>query len=431
METVHSKTKSKLLMIIYLFLLVFNPPLFKNSSFTIVLALFAGGYLLVNWRRTKLVARKCMVNKFAPIFIFSAFYILMVVLINSLFNSDIHFLSYLSTFVKYVFYYMVLIAVVLFINSVSEKKHFTVSDLVICFIWAGALQAFITILTYLFPTVREFTIQLISNNSNSEKISRIIHNTKYFRNYGLASSLYDTFGYSTAILVSLSFVYGLYKKIFYRYLAFVLIAMPFFNSRVGLLLAIVGIVVAIIFFSKPKGIRDVVNKFFTVGIIIIGIIIFYYTLKSRILMNGSLSSEWITSGINDTILFFSGQSSSGYYATLVNNFFFFPTLLKTIIGAGATPMVLIEKNTDVGYVLNIWSYGAIGSIIIYYMNYKIFKTAYKCSKNQMNKTIVFILAIMFFIFMVKLNSLGYGQASVITFPLLFKIIHDQNINEEI
>lgn len=226
-------------------------------------------------------------------------------------------------------------------------------------------------------------------------------------------------------------MYGLYKKIFYRYLAFVLIAMPFFNSRVGLLLAIVGIVVAIIFFSKPKGIRDVVNKFFTVGIIIIGIIIFYYTLKSRILMNGSLSSEWITSGINDTILFFSGQSSSGYYATLVNNFFFFPTLLKTIIGAGATPMVLIEKNTDVGYVLNIWSYGAIGSIIIYYMNYKIFKTAYKCSKNQMNKTIVFILAIMFFIFMVKLNSLGYGQASVITFPLLFKIIHDQNINEEI
>lgn len=186
METVHSKTISKLLMIIYLFLLVFNPPLFKNFSFTIAFALFAGGYLLVNWRRTKLVARKCMVNKFVPIFIFSAFYILTVVLINSLFNSDVNFLSYLSTFTKYVFYYMVLIAVVLFINSVSEKKHFTVSDLVICFIWAGALQAFITILTYLFPTIREFTLQLISNNSNSEKIARIIHNTKYFRNYGLA-----------------------------------------------------------------------------------------------------------------------------------------------------------------------------------------------------------------------------------------------------
>lgn len=428
---VNANISSKILMVLYLFLVIFNPPLFKNFSFTIILSLFAGVYLLINWKRTQLVAQKCMLNKLIPIFVFSAYYILLIVLINSMFNSDISFSSYLSTFTNYVFYYGVLIVVILFINLVSEKKHLTFEDLLICFIWAGGLQVSITILSYLFPPVRELTLQLIINNSSSEKIARTVQYTKSIRNYGLASSLYDIFGYSTAILVSISFVYGLFKKHFYVWLSFLLLAMPLFNARTGLVLSIVGIIIALLFYLKPKSISDIANKFLVLATSITGVILIFYFINTRILMDGSSSSVWIMSGINDVISFISGKSESGYFSTVINDFIFFPTLLKTIFGAGATPMILIGENTDVGYIYNIWQFGIIGSVIIYYMNYKIFKLSYKNSRNPMNKAIVSFLLVMFFIYMIKLNSLGYSQASVITFPLLFKIIHDRNTETEI
>lgn len=89
-------------------------------------------------------------------------------------------------------------------------------------------------------------------------------------------------------------------------------------------------------------------------------------------------------------------------------------------------MISMGKNTDVGYVQNIWKFGIVGSIVIYYLNYKVFKLAYRYSNSSLEKIISIIMAIMFFIYLIKLNPLGYTQASVIMFPILFKIIYDNN-----
>jgi len=422
------KTKSKIFITFYLFLLIFNPPIFKNISFTVLLVSLSGLYLLLNLRKTKIMIKKLMMNKFFLIFLFSFFYISFISFFNAFFNNE-NILSYLLNFINYIFYYGALISVIIFINLISNKSKLTFNDLVSCYIWAGVLQAIIAISSYIFPEIRDFFLQLIISNSSSIKIFKTIQTTKNIRNYGFASSLFDIFGYSTSILVILAFVKGLYKNIFYIFLSLPLFIVPFLNARTGIILTFFGTILALIIFFKPENIYDILKKILIFLISIFLFIIVFDFFKNVILSISDQQRIWIISGIKNTFSFLLGESTTGYYNALLNRFIFFPSFFKTIFGAGATPMILINRNTDLGYIQNIWRYGIIGSLIIYIINYKIFKLSYILSKNKMQKTIVIILGFFFFVYMIKLNSLGYSQASVITFPLLFKVINDSNTNE--
>lgn len=428
MNITYKLIKAEIILSIYLFLLIFNPPIYKGFSFTKTFALLAIMYLIMYYKKTRMIIKRLNINRIIPIFLISVFYYLIVILINLMMSLNAPISSYFLSLFEYVFYYFVLLIVILSINLFCVNNNLKTDDLMFCFIIAGIIQTVIVLACYTIPSIRTFFLNLIINNSNSERISSTVYSNFNRRNYGWASSLYDIFGYSSAILVILAFVTGLYKKFRYVIFAFIMISMPLFNSRTGLFLVIIGIIYAFMVYLKTTVYRFTSNKFFKVVLALILVVCAYSVIQWKILSDGSDSSNWIISGIEETILFFSGHgtTSGGYYDAIINNSLFFPSLFKSIFGTGVTPMISMGKNTDVGYVQNIWKFGIVGSIVIYYLNYKIFKFAYRYSKSSLGKTISIIMAIMFFIYLIKLNPLGYTQAAVITFPILFKIIYDNN-----
>ncbi len=420
--------RSEIILSIFLFFLIFNPPIYKGFSFTKTFLFLATIYIIMHYRKTKTIIQKSHLNKIIPIFLISVYYYSIVILVNLLISLDVSVASYFLSLFEYLFYYFLLLIVILSINLFCVNYDLKTDNLIFCFIIAGSLQTLIVLACYSTPFIRTFFLNLIMNNSNSERISSIVYLNFNTRNYGWASSLYDIFGYSSAILVLLAFVTGLYKKFIYVIVAFIMIAMPLFNARTGLLFVIISLIYVLMVYIKTMTCAFTCNKFYKFVLALILAFFAYYVIYVKILSDGSDSSNWIISGIEETILFFSGYglTSDGYYDAIINNSLFLPSFLKTIFGTGVTPMVSIGKNTDVGFVQNIWKFGIIGSIFIYYLNYRVFKLAYKYSKNSFGKTMSIVMAIMFFMYLIKLNPLGYTQAAVITFPILFKIIYDNN-----
>ena len=75
--------------------------------------------------------------------------------------------------------------------------------------------------------------------------------------------------------------------------------------------------------------------------------------------------EWIAQGLSEIFGLFIGNKD-GYFETLFNDYLFFPNGLKEILfGTGINLFSSTWIRSDVGYVIDIWYLGIIGTIIKY------------------------------------------------------------------
>ena len=90
--------------------------------------------------------------------------------------------------------------------------------------------------------------------------------------------------------------------------------------------------------------------------------------------------------------------------------------MSLLFGTGLLPDQLIHKGSDVGYILHIWQYGVVGTLILLFAYYKVFR---KAAMSQMRPTSSFynILIILIAIYLIKLTCLGYSMVGVVVIPL--------------
>lgn len=403
--------RDKLLTILlsfYLFLLIYNPPIIAHLSFTVLFSLISFIYTIYNYRLLIRIIYNTKLKKYILLIgIFFLYYILCCAF-NSLILSEIYLVF--NTFFFCLVNIIMLLSVSFALIIYCYKMGISVDMLLRCFIYAGLIQGVLGLMSFMFPSIKEIFTTLLINSTDSFKISRSLIYTSSYRYFGLTSSPYDIFGYSTSLLAIMSIYYSLYKNIKYLLIALIISFCAIINARTSIIILSVSIIV--IFGKKLiRSKKNILNIAIFAVLIMVGMFIIVSIMK-----NGSNNSEWVTSGFNEIVSFFVSNENIGYFDTLINDFIFFPdSLISILLGTSLTPMLLVNTNTDIGFIQNIWSYGIIGSIILYGSFVYLFIIAYKNAKDL--KKIIIVFGITTIIYMIKLNCVGYTQASVIFIPI--------------
>lgn len=426
-EIKKNKHHLSLWMIIYVFLVIYDPPILPQISFVRVLSVFSLIYILFNYRVAKQVIIKSNIFKFIIIYLVFYFYILLCETFNIFYAGSMGtYDSYVNMIISSLTSFGYLFILTSYIIIRFHMKGYNTEDLLITLIYVGLCQAVLTLLAFISPNIKSTFVELMSKNIiSSSVISDIVLRSSIRRVYGFATNLFDMFGYSSSILITIALLMGLSKKNKYFIIALILVIMPVLNTRTGIVLTILGflIVLFLYFIMKHKFL-----EFIKVIPIFVLIVIACVFLVNKVAIISPITYEWIQEGMQSTMnLFMSNEITGTYQYLLTDKFWFFPSGVSLIFGTGLRSLDIIGLNSDIGYVEMIWKFGILGSILIFGFFIKLFKDAYNASDNYVKKIIVIFLTISFFVYTFKLNAIGVNQASIIIFVICFKIMDDYSI----
>ncbi|WP_249869216.1 hypothetical protein [Oceanobacillus saliphilus] len=417
--------KLDIVLILYLFLWLFDPPLIKNFSFEPILTIYSIIYVVLNYGYAKVAIAKSRITIFIKGYLLYFIYGVVITGLNFLFRNDVNLTSaFLNTFIGLISYGLYIIAIGLFVTTRSQKKGYDFYFLIKMIIFAASIQAVLVIASFLSSDIKNYFIQIMSTNiSSSNKISTYVTDISGKRNFGFAYSLYDMFGYVTSIMFITTFNYALYRNKLYFIISGAIFMMPLLNSRTGLLLSVLGLIISLLLYLIYSGKATSFLK------VLFSLLILSYLLSAvfnLIQLNAPTTYTWMKEGIDSTIaLITEGEVTGGYY-TNASMFWFFPTDLSIIFGTGLTPKDLINTGSDVGYVNVIWKFGIVGLLIVIALYTKLLKTVIKTSDSGLKKAIGFYLIFSVLIYMVKLDVVKASPGAYIMFLLCFIILYDNH-----
>lgn len=403
---------------IMLFFIVFNPPLIGGFSFTLLFLILSFLYCVKNVNILFSILRVKKIKSILNLIIIFFLYIFLTGFINyAEYNNTEIFSNIIDALVGYDSLLSISFAIVIF----SIKKKLDFDHLLRGYVFAGVYQSILGIACLLIPPVKTFFNSLVEMNSRSEKISRTIEFVSAYRNYGFASTLFDIFGMAMSVLAILAIFQGIKGKKSYYIAAAMITLCAVINSRTSFVLILVGLLVFVFSTRGKVTMGWVLKRVVFLMVVVVGIFFLFEWV-----VNNQTTDQlvWLASALTESQ---SDPESQGYFYTLLNEFIFFPdNALSILFGTGMSPMQLIDKNTDVGYIQYIWYYGIVGSVLLYLIYYKLLRYSVKLNTWPDNKLFQAIL-IMIAIYLVKLTCLGYSMASVIFFPIcVFTICNRDN-----
>lgn len=395
---------------IILFLVVYNPPIYAGISFSILAVLFSILIIISNRKILHKILSNRSIRSLLRLFLFFSIYFFIVALLNFFITANDNTIQSINDFlVSYVSFFLVTFAIVIW----AIKKNISFDQLCKLYLEAGIIQIILVFLCLTSPSIKTIFNEMTVSNTNSEKISMGYEFESAYRNFGFASTLYDIFGFAMAVLGIMSMAQALKGKKYYYIVSLAFAIAASINARSAFIIYIAGFMVMILA-PKDGKIRAgmIMRATLLLSIVFVGV----YFLFSWILKDTSSEQLlWLASAITETQSLSGGQSE-GFYDALFNRFIFFPDGLSLIFGTGMPPHLAINKNSDMGYIQNIWQFGIVGSIMIYAFYIRLFKNAIK-KLEWPDKTMLKTILIMMAIYLVKLTCFGYSQASVIFGPI--------------
>lgn len=389
------------------FLIIFNPPFLPVLSFTIIFTLIALIYCAVYNRNAISMVRNQQVKHWLKIFVvFYAYYFLvscLSMIVGSWpTNPVVVFIGSIVDVVSLLF--MTLFLCLSVYRTGGEFEDLT--DLIIS---AGVIESVFGIAAFLSPTIKEILNNITIANSNSDVVVSATVNAS-FRNYGIASTLFDSFGFGMSIIALLA----LHKGMAGRVKHFVYFAMIAFaaciNARTSMVLITSGSVI-IVFAKSSRTMKAIIGK----SLIIFGAIVVMIMVNAY-LKGEQANAQWLVSGIDDIKALLTGQEKTGIFLILSKELYIPQDIMQIIFGTGLIPAQAILKTTDIGYIQNLWSFGVIGSLMLYaFFAYGLLKWARIIKKER--PLSLAVLAVTFLFFM-KLNLWGYGISTVVYMTLL-------------
>lgn len=413
----HETWMQKILLGLYTFILVFEPPItpigqiYLTAIMTVMLIIANGGSKSIEqpMRRTKTV-------KVLIALILMSAYLLAVNLIDILFidQRDL-FDNRMRCFNQLFVLTSIQITGVLFVLSKAEQYSFSLRDVFDVVLVAGLIEGILVVIAYVAPPVRLFFMRYASD---------LYANPWHFerRGFGFSATLLDTFGYGIGLLSGILLLVEKDKPIAcLPYLA-MLIFVSFVNSRTGLVIITLAIMVKLV---SGRGIKGVLGLLF-----LFGSMIFLYKWMPDLILAGNKNSNitirWVTSALEDFYQIVTRQSAledAQFVSTIiplpVNLFEFF-------FGSGHSVYAMrdvLGYSSDIGYINLAWIYGVIGTSIYYLFTLYIFLEAYRSAQTAGIRALIVFLAISFFLVQLKGNVLGASPGICITYLCVFSVIY--------
>lgn len=269
---------------------------------------------------------------------------------------------------------------------------------------AGTLQLVLVIVSLTVPSIRTLFTNMIVSNVRSARLSEAVNTYLYLRSYGFASNLFDGFGYVTALIIVLTFLHGVSKKRkIVTALSLVMIIMPLLNSRTGLILSAFGILIVLLIWFRSQN----VMRYLFGGIFVVLLLVFI----SRIVPESTF--QWASRGIAQTFALITGGEKTGVYAEILQADIHFPP--DFFLGMGCDPNNIGLSGIDSGYIQCIWRHGLLGTIVLFGAFLYYFLYFGKRFDEKMEKTIIIVLPLLLFTYLVKISGFENAGGNFIIF----------------
>ncbi|MCI6517099.1 MAG: hypothetical protein MR442_07955 [Lachnospiraceae bacterium] len=406
----------KVLCSLYLFVLVFAPPIIPYPYLFLTIISFLA--LITTHRLTVWnVIRKSGIYEWVSVMALLAIYTIIVPLPISVRCNDIVNIShYISIINRYGVMIVVVSVCVTYLLCKAEQNRYGYEFLIESFIDAGVLEGTCSILAFLFPNVKNFFIFFMKRFSESMLYS----NTWYItvRSYGFASTLVDVFGFGVGVIAGICFFYGITGKKKYIIESVVIAVATLLNSRTGLLIYIIAVVVSILCVLQKRHFRKMLTT-----VIAIGILAFLSSNIIRIMSTNEYTLGWFQSGINSVFDFINGtgNSTGDAMSTLFqDDFWKLPDFPRIIFGTGHS-IYRAEGyvHSDVGYINELWLFGIIGCLLLYGKIVEMCMSLKRKSQIELFKYAAIFLLVSYFFFNIKGVALGYNPGAVSVFIIIF------------
>ena len=405
---------------VLLFLIIFNPPIYKGLSFTVAFTIISILYCMRNINKVLSFFRNKRFSICIKLFTtFYVYYALTGLIHYSSITYDTEMV--ISNILQFSTSYVSLFSVSLMLMLIMKRTLNDFSEVCKVYMCAGLIQTLIGIMCLFSVPIKSYFVNMMMNNSGSEKIASSLEFTSVYRNFGFASTLYDIFGMTMSVLAIITISMGLKGTSRYYLYGAAISLVAVINARTSAVL-IPACLIFILFANK--NIKNVFS--YRLKIILLGL---FVVIGGVVLMNVSTESqlEWLMSGYEDTSSLMEGERT-GVYNSILSKFIFFPSKISEILfGTGLSPAQAVHINSDMGYIQNIWNFGIIGSLLLYAFYITLFRSAWKQLigiDSILIKTILFMVAI----YMIKLTCLGYSMAALIFVPMCFYAISIPNSN---
>ena len=392
----------KIVFPILFFLVIFNPPFLPRLSFTILFTLIALFYCILH---QKFVIRLCSsfyLKQWMGILLAFFLYYFGISVFSELGN--VFAVSPFRMFLVSLANIVPLFAVSFFLCMAVFGKSETYDCLVDYVIHAGLIESLFGIMAFVSPAVKSALNGIMIANSRSEKIRHAV-NSASFRNYGIASTLFDSFGFAMSIMALLALYKAVEGKPKY-YLYFLMIAFTAsINARTSMILIVVGTGI-IILGKRSRTYKDKVGKLF---IVFLGV--FAVGLLGTYLSKGGANAEWLSNGVEEIKTLVIGRKTTGTFAVLLQEIVFPENPIALLFGVGLTPAQAAGRTVDMGYIQNLWMFGIVGSVLLYAFYLKAIGLWWKKIKEE--RALALSVAVVIFVFFLKLNLFGYGISTVV------------------
>lgn len=411
------KKFASLLFIIFLFCAVFTPDFFSFSMRYLIIIICALG---IGWKWVR--TRKAVFdNRFISIYKgfipFLVWFILaqIIHITTDVTNAGI----YIDTLEHTLEIFLAGFLIGLFFIYFCDDYTFDEKDVLRMLMIVTLIQFACVILALIFPGVRAYFISFVIRNSYSERLAQLAlasSSGRIDRSYGLSNNLFDSFGYITAILICVMFIVGMERKDSkIKITSILMILMPLVNTRTGIVLVLLGVLVGSAFYLDYRTLLK------NVGIVIFAVVAFL--LIARRLPDSMIS--WLTSGLVETQSIVGHSGNIGVYSKIFGTDLVYPS--SVLLGDGGLPKNLISYGVDNGYINSLWNFGLIGTALLLLGYFNMFRLAYSLSDDKMNKAISTVIGTIFYLYLFKVYSLDNFGGIVLVFGVITVILTRSNI----
>jgi len=392
-----------IIFIIYLFFIVYMPPLLKGGMIDRVMLVISVLYTVINIKHALYVINVKENKRMLLLSLILLIYSFLISILNhAIGNNHVNYYERpISIIIFIVYFFFIATSITIYCKKNSIVSETFLKMLVII----GLIQAFFVFSSLFFPEVRVYLLNMIEENASDVKIAESLsanHFTALRRNFGFADTLYDRFGYTCSILCGISFNLGLYKEKWGYYIAsLIFVFSTLLNARSGVVLCVVAILLSsIIFFINNRNSKNIIKL---LSFIIVAVIAFAVAL-SVLEQYSPDTYEWMSIGLSSFIGDTSqvARSADGTEFYLSNETWFFPDFFGLILGTALDPYYTLGYSTDNGYVEQIWNIGIIGLLISLFLFVGSIKHTLKICSSNIERGVLYIMIALILLYMIKL-----------------------------
>lgn len=403
---------------LYLFVLVFAPPIVPYPH--LFLTIFSFLMLTTTYKRKVWIVlkRSGIYNWVLAMGLLAMYTVCVPLPISMLCNDIVNTSHYISVINRYGVLIVAVSVCVTYLLCKTDRDGYGYEFLLESLINAGVIEGVCAALAFLFPGVKSIFIFFMKQFSASNLYS----NTWYItvRSYGFASTLVDVFGLGAALIAGICFFYGITRKKIYMAESIVIAIATILNSRTGLLVYLISIVLSLLYVLQKGDIRKIISTFIAIGLLIIA-----GSKVLDIMSTNEYTAGWFQAGIKSIQNFMSGNRTSNTSGDAMSmlfqdNFWKFPTFPRIIFGTGHS-LYGAEgyAHSDVGYVNEIWLFGILGCLLLYGKIIEMCGMMKKSTRIPVFDYATVFLLISYFFFNIKGAALGYNPGAVVMFFIIF------------